>query len=55
VGTLDQPVKSNEAFPVVNKALHQWQEEMQKARDQASDPAPYPQMGSRPPAGAATQ
>ena len=49
-GTLDHPVTRSEAFPVVNKALHQWQEEMQKTRDRRSSPVPYPQIGSRPPA-----
>jgi hypothetical protein len=50
-GTLDHPVTRSEAFPVVNKALHQWQEEMQKSLDQSDLPAPAPQVGSRPPAG----
>ncbi len=54
-GTVDHPVTRSEAFPVVNKALHQWQEEMQKSRDPGPPPVPFPQIGSRPSAGTVTQ
>jgi hypothetical protein len=54
-GTLDHPVTRSEAFPVVNQALHQWQEEMQKAREQAPPSAPIPQTGSLPTPGTAAR
>jgi hypothetical protein len=54
-GTLDHPVTRSEAFPVVNQALHQWHEEMQKAREQAPPSAPIPQTGSLPTPGTAAR
>ena len=39
-GTLDHPVTRSEAFPVVNKALHQWQEEMQRTREASGSARP---------------
>ncbi|HTU25485.1 MAG TPA: AsmA-like C-terminal region-containing protein [Pirellulales bacterium] len=60
-GTLDHPVMRSEAFPMVNQALHQWQQERQRALESANNPAPplppatVPQVGSRPTANPAPQ